>query len=115
MSVAVNEQDSTFSSAVASRTDLIKPESQWTWQELRDYVCSQIEQKFGAFPRDSAKESGIFKRYMNDYGTEGVFVAKAAFEVYGGWWKGAPIRVTRFTKGSDPYFTEPILALLKGE
>lgn len=97
---------------VASRTDLLVEAEEWTWTELRDYVVSQIEARFGVFPRDAKKEFGIFSRFIKEHGTNGVLVAKAAFEIYDGWWKGAPIQITRFTKGNDPYFVAPILSRL---
>lgn len=95
-----------------SRSDLLVSEAEWTWSELRDYVVSQIEQRFGAFPRDSRKEYGIFTRFAKEYGAEAVAIAKYAFEVTEGWWQGAPISVNRFCKGSDPFFAEPIRARL---
>ncbi len=98
--------------AIPSRSDLTSESSQWTWQELRDYVCAQIIQTHGPFPRDAKKEFGIFTRFHKAHGQDGVKVARAAFEIYGGWWNNAPISINRFTKGSDPYFVEPILARL---
>lgn len=100
---------------VPSRTDLTVAEDSWTWQELRDYVCAQILTIHGPFPRDAKKEYGIFSRFLKQHGQDGIRVAKAAFEFYGGWWHGAPISVNRFTKGSDPYFVVPILERLAGE
>lgn len=93
---------------VAARTDLLADETQWSWQELRDYVVAQIEQRFGAFPRDAKKEYGIFTRYLRDHGTAGIAAAKYAFEFCDGWWAGAPVSVNRFCKKSDPFFVLPI-------
>jgi hypothetical protein len=89
-------------SYVARDTDV------WTWQDLRDYVVREIESRFGTFPRDLIKESGIFKSFLGRWGPQAGPIAKAAFEVHGGMWRGAPISVTRFTKGSDPYFATQI-------
>lgn len=97
---------------VPARTDMLKAEENWTWQELRDYVCSQIIALHGPFPRNAKKEYGIFNRFLNEHGTNGILVAKAAFEIYNGWWRGAPISINRFARGSDPYFVEPILGAL---
>lgn len=97
---------------VAARSDLLVEETKWSWQELRDYVVSQIEQRFGPFPRDARKEYGIFNRFLTEHGENGIRAAKAAFEIYDGWWNGAPISVNRFTRGSDPYFVTPILERL---
>lgn len=99
---------------VASRSDLLAEPAEWTWQEFRDYVVAQIEAVSGPFPRDSRKEYGIFNRFLKEYGQDGIRVARYAFETCGGWWNGAPISVTRFAKGSDPYFVAPILDRLAG-
>lgn len=93
---------STQTSYVARDTD------QWTWQDVRDYVVREIEQRFGTFPRDLVKESGIFKSFASRWGSKAGLIAKCAFEVHDGMWRGAPISVTRFTKGSDPYFSEKL-------
>ena len=82
--------------------------SQWGWSDLRDYVVREIEKRFGAFPRDLVKEAGIFKGFMNRWGEKAPAIAKAAFEVHDGMWRGAPIAVTRFTVGNDPYFARII-------
>ncbi len=98
---------------VPSRSDMLTSEAEWTWQEIRDYVVSQIIRIHGPFPRDAKKEFGIFSRFIKTHGSDGVAVAKAAFEIYDGWWAGAPISVNRFTKNSDPYFVTPILERLR--
>lgn len=97
---------------IPSRTDLLTEESAWTWEELRDYVCGQIIDKFGPFPRDSRKEYGIFSRFLKEFGPDAIPIAKFAFEVQEGWWANAPISVTRFCRASDSYFAEPIRARL---
>lgn len=85
-----------------------KPPADWSWEELRDYVVREIEARFGAFPRDSKKEFGIFSAFKGRWGAQAGPIAKFAFDVADGRWKGAPISVTRFAKGSDPYFSVPI-------
>lgn len=86
----------------------MKPEDQWGWREIRDYVASEIEARTGGFPRVSYKEEAIFKRFAKDWGPKAVLIAKFAFEVEKGKWMGAPISMSRFSKNSDPYFAEPI-------
>lgn len=96
-----------------SRTDLLADVDEWTWEELRDYVVAEIINRFGPFPRDARKEYGIFNRFLNEYGKDGIAVAKYAFgPVCDGWWAKAPISINRFCKGSDPYFVTPILERL---
>lgn len=103
-----------FGSKVAApapaRTDLLVPESSWGWEQVRDYVVTQIVDRFGPFPRDSKREYGIFSRFTSTHGpVEAIRIARYAFEVCDGWWCGAPISVTRFCKGSDEYFSRVIL------
>ena len=86
--------------------------SEWDWADLRDYVVAQIEERFGPFPRDSRKESGIFKSFLARWPEQAQAIARFAFEVEDGRWAGAPISVNRFCKGSDPYFAEKIVARL---
>lgn len=111
--------------AVVSRMDshsthLNKDESSWGWEELRDFVVNEIESRQGPIPRDSRKESGIFKSFLTRYGvtdasgkvtdaSRPVAIAKAAFgPVFNGMWNSAPIGVNRFCKGSDVYFADVI-------
>lgn len=101
-------------SHVPSRTDLLADVGEWGWSELRDYVAAEIITRFGPFPRDARKEYGIFSRYFGAYGQSGIEVAKYAFEICDGWWANAPVSVNRFCKASDPFFTEPIIARLRG-
>lgn len=96
-----------------ARTDMLVDTEKWTWEELRDFVAAEIISRFGPFPRVARKEFGIFSRYINQYGSDGIAVAKYAFgPVQDGWWGQAPISINRFCKASDPYFTVPILERL---
>ena len=108
-------QEVTVTRRSESRTHLLKDSEAWGWEEVRDYVVSEIEDRFGAFPRDQRKEAAIFQRFCNTYGGAAPIIAQYAFGVCGGWWKNAPIQVTRFCKGSDPYFADPILAALSSD
>jgi len=96
----------------SSRGFLARPDTQWTWEDLRDYVVGQVEQRFGAFPRNFHKELGIFKSFMARYPDQAVAIARYAFEVKDGYWSGAPVSVTRFCRGSDRWFAEVIVARL---
>lgn len=98
--------------AVPSLLHAVKPDSQWGWEEVRDYVVLAIEQRHGPFPRDMRKESGIFKGFVKRWGSQAPAIARFAFEQVDGMWKGAPISVTRFCQGSDPYFAQPIASRL---
>ena len=93
-----------------------KPEAEWGWSEFRDFVVDKITETSGPFPRMAEREAGIFKRFLAEYGaTDAVAIVRYAFDVCGGRWANAPIGITRFCKGSDPYFAQPILERIRGD
>jgi hypothetical protein len=94
--------------AVAGATYLMKPDAQWTWEDLRDYVTGQIEQYHGPQVRNAMKEASVFKSFLARHGEKAVGIARFAFEVQRGMWQRAPISVNRFCKASDPYFSDVI-------
>lgn len=100
--------------SVSSAHVLKTESSEWTWEDLRNYVISEAERRFGPQLRDPAKESGIFKSFIKRYGADAVVIAQAAFLIYNGMWNSAPITPTRFCKASDEYFADVILARVKG-
>lgn len=111
--VTVTETVKVTQKPIESRGFTLRDAAAWDWSDLRDYVVTQIESKFGPQPRDSKKEYGIFNRFIKTYGGEkAAAIARYAFEVEGGWWMSAPIGVNRFTRGCDPYFAEVILGRL---
>ncbi len=91
-----------------SVTYLTRAPSQWGWQEVRDYVVREIERRFGVCHRDPLKESGIFKGFVKRWGEQAGPIARLVFESANGWWGGQPVSVTRFCKGSDPFFGDQI-------
>lgn len=93
---------------VASAAYLMKPDDQWSWEDLRDYVMGQIVAFHGPQLRNTVKEAGIFRSFMARYPDKAVGIARFAFEQQRGMWQRAPISVTRFCKGSDPYFADVI-------
>lgn len=109
--VRVTEKVTVTAQPSAARAFLAKGAEQWTWQDLRDYVVTQIEQRFGVFPRDPRRESGIFKSFLARY-PQAPDIARYAFEVSDGFWMGAPVSVNRFCKGSDRYFGDVIIERL---
>lgn len=98
---------------IPSSRHLLQDEAQWTWQELRDYVITQIEHRHGPQVRNAAKEKAIFSSFLSRWGTNAVPIAKAAFTIYDGMWANAPISVFRFCKASDPFFGKVILDRLE--
>lgn len=95
-------------------TDVGKGAASWTWEDLRNYVVRSIERIHGPFPRDAIKEKAIFSSFVTRWGAQAGPIAKFAFEECEGRWRGAPVSVTRFCKGSDHYFAAPIAERLAG-
>lgn len=87
---------------------VLRPDSDWGWQDLRDYVVREIERRGGAVVRNPKTEASIFKSFMTRHPDKAVAIAKAAFEVHDGMWRNAPISVNRFCKASDEYFASVI-------
>lgn len=87
---------------------LLKDDSQWTWEDLRDYVMGQIEQFHGPQVRNPMKEKAVFESFMKRWEDKAVAIARFSFEVERGMWQRAPISVNRFCKGSDIYFAAKI-------
>ena len=106
---AVSETVTVHQFTPAGTTHLLHSDEQWTWYELRDYVVGKIIEIHGVFPRNEMKEMGIFKAFCARWGADAPAIARYAFESAGGYWKNAPVSVTRFCKGSDPYFSQLIV------
>jgi hypothetical protein len=93
---------------------LASSEAEWGWSELRDYVVHEIERRFGPFPRDQIKEAAIFKSFISRWTMDrAILIAKYAFTEMDGRWRGAPVGIQRFCKGSDQYFSTPIVSALQ--
>jgi hypothetical protein len=85
-----------------------KDSAEWSWSDLRDYVVHHIEQRSGTFARDAKKEYGIFRGFLSRWGSHSGVISEAAFEVFDGRWGNEPVTITRWCKGSDPFFATPI-------
>lgn len=91
---------------------------QWSWQELRDYVVTEIETRFGTLTnRNPQHEYGIFSRFVSPpqkggWGARAREIAEYAFDVMDGRWGGRPVSIYLFTKGQDKEFAEVIVARL---
>lgn len=99
--------------APAPTAHLAVGDDAWSWQELRSYVVRSIEATIGLFPRDELKEAAIFKAFCSRWPEDAPAIARYAFETMNGYWKGAPVGVTRFCKASDEYFGVPIVKALR--
>lgn len=112
--VVVQEEATVVLQANAHHTYLGKPDASWGWEELRDYIVDQIEKIHGPFVRVTGKEFGIVNGFISRWGAaDAVAITRYAFETSGGYWVNAPITLTRFTKGNDPFFAQPIIERLR--
>ncbi|MGA5598440.1 hypothetical protein ACPCSE_29820 [Streptomyces cellulosae] len=90
-------------------TDLLDAPMDWTWEQLRDYVLRSVAERHGPQPRhDTAKVNSIFKSFAARWGNQAGPIARFAFEQQDGFWRSAPVTISRFTKGNDEYFAGPI-------
>lgn len=93
---------------VAAAAYLLKDDSAWTAEDLRDYVMGQVEAFHGPQPRNTVKEMAIFKAFLGRWGAKAPAIARFVFEVQRGMWRTAPVSVNRFTVKCDPYFADVI-------
>lgn len=90
-------------------THTMKPDAEWEWKDLRDYVMREMENVHGPQVRESMKEKSIFSSFIKRYGAvDAAAIARYAFGFSKGMWANAPISVNRFCKASDPFFGDPI-------
>lgn len=83
--------------------------TEWDWRQLRDYVMRSIAERHGPQPAgDEIKNQSIFKSFAQRWGNQAGPIARFAFEDQDGFWRDAPVTVSRFTKGNDAYFAGPI-------
>lgn len=85
-----------------------KSDHEWQWNDLRDYVVYEIEKRYGRFTSTATKEFGIFNSFMKRWGLKAPAIARYAFEVCGGQWRGRPVHIEDFCRNSDPHFAQPI-------
>ncbi|GAA1978838.1 hypothetical protein [Kitasatospora viridis] len=98
----------TTASTVRS-ADLLTADTDWTWQELRDYVLRQLTERripYATIPAE--RIAGIFKGFSTRWGTDAAAIARFAYEHCDGQWRDAPVTPLRFCKNSDPYFAAVI-------
>lgn len=98
--------------ASEQRGYLVKPDDQWDWSDLRDYVFAKMDLHHGPQVRDYKKEASIFRSFMTRWPDNAVAIARFAFEEQRGIWHSAPISANRFCKASDQYFGAVIAARL---
>jgi hypothetical protein len=90
-------------------TDLLDAPEDWSWEQLRDYVMRVVAERHGPQPRrEQAQINSVFKSFAVRWGRQAGPIARFAFEQQDGYWRDAPVTITRFTKGNDDYFAGPI-------
>jgi hypothetical protein len=96
-------------------TDLLDDPMNWSWEQLRDYVLRSTLERHGPQPRrEQPVVNSIFQSFSARWGTQAGPIARFAFEQQDGFWRDAPVTITRFTKGNDGYFAGPISERLAG-
>ena len=85
-------------------------ESEWSWQQLRDYCVDRIVLRHGPQPPDK-RETEIFQSFHERWGAAAALIARFALEPEhcNGVWHNAPVSVRRFDAGSDRYFAQVII------
>lgn len=87
----------------------MKPDEEWGWEDLRNYVIAGIERYHGPQVRDNIKEKSIFGSFIKRHGAvDSAAIVRYAFGFNEGMWNNAPISVNRFCKASDSYFADAI-------
>jgi hypothetical protein len=89
-----------------------RPPEQWDTGDVHAYVAEEITRLNG--PQLPAKGTlHVIDDFCRRYGIPtAVRIARAAFEVYGGRWQGAPVTWRRFAQAHDAFFAEIILAAM---
>lgn len=92
-----------------------RPAGQWTAEDFRAYVSEEISRIHGPqLPCRGA--DAILEDFWQRHGAgEAVRITRAAFELFGGMWMGAPVTVRRFMQSNDEFFAQAIVAVLGRE
>ena len=99
--------------AIARATDLMTEPEDWTADDLQAYVVRKIEELHGPQPDHShaPRLKSIFGRFHREFGRDAGPIAVWVFETQAdaGRWKGAPVKVSRFSKANDEWMARPVL------
>lgn len=100
--------------AITPAAHLIKPDEQWTPEDLRDYILAEVvkRQPAAAQRRNPAMEMAICRAFSERHGANAPRIARYAFTIAQGWWNSSPIDFRRFSKASDAYFADIIIGRL---
>lgn len=85
--------------------------TQWSADDLSLYIREETAALCG--PQiPCGRESDIAAEFLSRFGADGVRIARAAYEIHAGRWKGAPVTIRRFTESNDAFFARVILGQL---
>ena len=95
---------------VSSRTAelCLQPASGWTSGDLSYYILQEIEDLHGP-QLPNPNSARILEEFWRRFGTDGVRIARSAFESRRGMWMGAPVTIRRFAESHDGFFSLLIL------
>ena len=84
----------------------------WTAADVQAYICEEIERIHGPqLPGSDA--AAVLGAFCDRFGIPAaVRIARAAFEVYNGMWRNAPVTIRRFTAAHDDFFARQLLGVI---
>jgi len=80
----------------------------WNEDDLAFYIREEIGRLHGP-QLPCPGEDRILREFWQRFGSDGVLIARAAFEAMNGMYMGAPVTVRRFSSGHDDFFSLPVL------
>jgi hypothetical protein len=91
---------------------LAKPPEEWSATDVTAYIFEETLRIHG--PQLPARDAeSVLQAFCQRFSIpKAVFIAKTAFELYGGMWQGAPVTWRRFQPSHDGFFSQPILEAL---
>jgi hypothetical protein len=89
-----------------------RPPGSWSAGDVTAYITEEIVRVHGPqLPARDAQQ--VLEAFCQRFSVPvAARVARAAFEVYGGMWQGAPVTWRRFLPSHDAFFTQPIIDAL---
>lgn len=110
--LAVTQRSSITPVSAAQAARATKEARHWSAADFAAFVLEEINRACGEQLPVSDGDA-ILAGFFDRWGAEtAVRIAKAAFELYGGFWANAPVTVRRFADTHDEFFAYRILAAL---
>lgn len=83
----------------------------WTADDLMFYIREETARLCGP-QLPCAQENYIANDFLSRFGADAAKIARAAYEIHGGRWMGAPVTIRRFSQSNDDFFARVILGKL---